>query len=208
MKRLIVMGIVLAMALALSVSASAAMDTTWAVQLRAFNTSNLSAGTITLGTNGTAIDDFKVPEDAYLAILTGNPAELSSTIGDRVAKDMRAPIADGETKVWDLIMFNNGPATTITLIGWVANGVNGQINGDEGEVFLRVKDTGEVIWTAPHEVSGSQTAFMFSKTFDWEPGQIIGLELVATNVVPEPGSMVALFSGLVGLVGFGIRRRK
>ncbi len=26
--------------------------------------------------------------------------------------------------------------------------------------------------------------------------------------VPEPGSMVAMFSGLVGLVGFGIRRRK
>jgi hypothetical protein len=28
------------------------------------------------------------------------------------------------------------------------------------------------------------------------------------ETVPEPGSMVALFSGLVGLVGFGIRRRK
>jgi len=28
------------------------------------------------------------------------------------------------------------------------------------------------------------------------------------QVTPEPGSMVALFSGLVGLVGYGIRRRK
>ena len=27
-------------------------------------------------------------------------------------------------------------------------------------------------------------------------------------VIPEPGSMIALLSGLVGLVGFGIRRRK
>lgn len=28
------------------------------------------------------------------------------------------------------------------------------------------------------------------------------------NAVPEPGSIVAMFSGLVGLVGYGIRRRK
>jgi hypothetical protein len=31
---------------------------------------------------------------------------------------------------------------------------------------------------------------------------------VVAKVVPEPGSMVAMFSGLVGLVGFGIRRKK
>jgi hypothetical protein len=27
-------------------------------------------------------------------------------------------------------------------------------------------------------------------------------------MIPEPGSMFALLSGLVGLVGFGVRRRK
>lgn len=31
---------------------------------------------------------------------------------------------------------------------------------------------------------------------------------VTIEAVPEPGSMVALLSGLVGLVGFGVRRRK
>jgi hypothetical protein len=35
-------------------------------------------------------------------------------------------------------------------------------------------------------------------------GYILSLE----QPVPEPGSMVAMLSGLVGLVGFGIRRRK
>ena len=29
-----------------------------------------------------------------------------------------------------------------------------------------------------------------------------------STVIPEPGSMLAMFSGLIGLVGFGIRRRK
>lgn len=35
-----------------------------------------------------------------------------------------------------------------------------------------------------------------------------GGEFDSVVVTPEPGSMLAMFSGLVGLVGFGIRRRK
>lgn len=31
---------------------------------------------------------------------------------------------------------------------------------------------------------------------------------VVAEVVPEPGSLLALFSGVIGLVGFGIRRRR
>jgi hypothetical protein len=31
---------------------------------------------------------------------------------------------------------------------------------------------------------------------------------VTITLIPEPGSMIALLSGLVGLVGFGVRRRK
>jgi len=37
---------------------------------------------------------------------------------------------------------------------------------------------------------------------DYGKGYILSLE------IPEPGSMVAMLSGLVGLVGFGIRRRR
>lgn len=41
---------------------------------------------------------------------------------------------------------------------------------------------------------------------DWRDGYMF--RVYATPTVPEPGSMLALFSGLIGLVGFGIRRRK
>ncbi len=34
------------------------------------------------------------------------------------------------------------------------------------------------------------------------------IQFGAPVITPEPGSLVAMFSGLVGLVGFGIRRRK
>ena len=66
---------------------------------------------------------------------------------------------------------------------------------------------GNVIWEVPYETSGSITTPVFSTTFAYD-GTSIPLQLVASADVPEPGSMLAMFSGLVGLVGFGIRRRK
>jgi hypothetical protein len=38
--------------------------------------------------------------------------------------------------------------------------------------------------------------------------EIVAGPVSAPTTTPEPGSIVALFSGLVGLVGYGIRRRK
>lgn len=40
---------------------------------------------------------------------------------------------------------------------------------------------------------------------DWRDGYMFR---VYATPVPEPGSMLAMFTGLIGLVGFGIRRRK
>lgn len=44
----------------------------------------------------------------------------------------------------------------------------------------------------------------------WAGGRtyIDNISLDATSTVPEPGSIVAMLSGLVGLAGFGIRRKK
>ena len=46
-----------------------------------------------------------------------------------------------------------------------------------------------------------------TKTFWFSSAETYGFALRPASV-PEPGSLLALFSGLVGIVGFGIRRRK
>jgi len=70
---------------------------------------------------------------------------------------------------------------------------------------------GTILGTAPITTGGSQAApkvkfnLPVAKTADpLSAGSTYILELS----VPEPGSMIAMLSGLVGLVGFGIRRRK
>lgn len=58
--------------------------------------------------------------------------------------------------------------------------------------------------------NGTSTAPQFSWTIDGAQnykGVANALD-AKLRVVPEPGSILALASGLVGLVGFGIRRRK
>ncbi len=42
----------------------------------------------------------------------------------------------------------------------------------------------------------------------WTGTDKLTMEFGDCTCIPEPGSMLAMFSGLVGLVGFGIRRRK
>jgi len=54
--------------------------------------------------------------------------------------------------------------------------------------------------------TGSSTSNLATYTF--APGSISSPTWFTLSQVPEPGSMVAMASGLVGLLGFGIRRRK
>lgn len=57
-------------------------------------------------------------------------------------------------------------------------------------------------YTAPSGIDLLQLAWLVGA-----PGTII-IDNISVQAVPEPGSMLAVLSGIVGLVGFGIRRRK
>jgi len=70
-----------------------------------------------------------------------------------------------------------------------------------------------LIWKATKGVTANGvSAWNFvsadQNVFSAAAGENAYFTVVAAKAVPEPGSMLAMFSGLVGLVGFGIRRRK
>ena len=214
MKKLIVIGIVAAMVMGLAAAASAALDDTWMMQLRPY-AGGVSAGTVTLGTKPGAIDGYTTvgSEDAVLTPPTGTPGELISLLvpGQRTSKDVRAPLTVGQTKIWNLSLYIvGGAAGTIKLDGWMATSAN-QLNhstGGDPDIKLQLKMGETVLWTAPYDSSGAQATPQFTTNIAFS-GTPIDLQLVASAVpIPEPGSMAAVLSGLVGLVGFGIRRRK
>jgi len=70
---------------------------------------------------------------------------------------------------------------------------------------------GETLWTGVISSVGSATnpavTLVVPIVKTGTPGRETAALYTLTQV-PEPGSMIALCSGLIGLVGFGIRRRK
>lgn len=223
MKKLIVIGIVAVMVMGLAVAASAAPfvpNDQWFVQLKAEN-GGMSAGNITTGTKVGASDGYVAVED------TGFPGQVP-TWGEMIItdlapnafvpdgrwnKDQRAPMVRNQVQIWDLKAYINGATTgTLTIKAWVV--ATGKITSPDffvalydGVVIADNYTSATPIWTALHSASGTSAAPQFTLSNIAVSG-FKQYTLVASTVIPEPGSMVALFSGLVGLVGFGIRRRK
>jgi len=208
MKKLIVLGIVAVMGLATMASAAPVIDDGWVVQMRA-ELSGKSLANATFGTKLGAGDGYVTPEDAAYTSGMAPYAYVASVVGGVEAKiDYRAPLTeintDSAPKVWNLVINASGPGT-VTLKAWMLSSAAADIaDGCDNKVALVQNGVKLFEWDASTP-SGTSVAPNFTGDFEFT-GTPIELQLV--SVVPEPGSMLAMLSGLVGLVGYGIRRRK
>lgn len=221
MKKFILTGIVatMVMGLASMVTAAGVVDDTWVVQLKGWNSTGQTQSTFTAGTKTTASDSYVYADgDRTFASPTSGYGELGAIeTGDttgRCSTDYKASLtkdnnSEATAKVWNLYgAINGGAAGTFKITGWVASGAN-TINGDTIVELWKVGDK-DPLYTFKSGDAGTASAPLFtSQAFDIAANQALNFQLRAyTPAVPEPGSLVAMLSGLVGLVGFGVRRRK
>lgn len=194
MRRLIAIGIVATvLVVGLAVAASAVVDSTWVMQLRAYsNSNNASTGTLTLGTKVGAIDAFTlVGAEDNTGAPSGTVGCIFSTITELCNKDYRAPLNanGGGGKVWNLSLYiNGGQPGTIKLDGWMASGTNmlDRSTGGDPSIVLRLWQGTTLLWTVPYGVSGTQAAPTYSNASIAYNGTPISLALVADPAIPSP----------------------
>lgn len=227
MKKLLVIGIIAMMIAGMSVAASAAVQADFFFGLKAVPTAVQGMGANWLATASDAVNGDDGSAAGYNAAYV--PAQSNT-----LEMDVVGPLLDpagrwqvdyrenltGPTDqiVWNLKAYMNTATLTtnsFNLAGYfVSNG--GAIT--DPNFYVKVYDgqgtTGALLKTfnqatgygsesAPSWTSGTFT--LASKTDAHYFTVVAG---TAPASVPEPGSMLAMLSGLVGLVGFGIRRRK
>jgi hypothetical protein len=231
MKKLIVLAVVV-MAFSM-VSAAYAQAPQWLVSFKATDAVNgNAAATTTFGTKNLAKDATEVTADSndtnmvagvstsvYFASFD-NAIDPDGSAGNGWSTDRRAPY-DGYKwtwKTWNAKLWMNSAAShaTIKLTGWNATGTTSDLPANWTAKVTVVNDpqglyTGQT-FTFNTAANGTSSTPQLNWSFSTGGGEFYkGLNNAMTlkfEAVPEPGSMVAMLSGLVGLGGYVIRRKK
>jgi hypothetical protein len=220
MKRLIVFSVV--MLVALATAASAALDTAWVIKLRVSDLNGANAGSINqYGTGATGRNSQTPGPSVVFMYLAGSEPNY-------YFRDIRAPEPYNVVMEWKLtVAAKSGyPASQFKLIAWNESGATSDLDDNWGGVqgtqpdikpvnpdpeafFVRLYMGDTLLYTFNPRENGTSTAPQFSAVYNIQPGQTIeNMFRLVREPVPEPGSIIALATGLVGLAGFGIRRRK
>jgi hypothetical protein len=221
-------GIALVLLLACSVMASAT-ETNWILTVRASDTAGGHAGATTnIGTQ-TGYTDAKdttkgEPGTAPAPPIGGTLAYAESLFPDNAIGqlDFRAPIVGGETKMWTIKLFDQ--RTQDAQGGWpalvdpVMVKVTQSTTAGQSLVYSFGGVPYQYVVTSP---GGIASMWVFDAEHQWSTTNYVQFTLtgvpeapdaltmtILAQPVPEPGSLLALGTGLVGLVGFAIRRRR
>lgn len=135
--------------------------------------------------NGTLPYSAGVTDDLYISV--NNEKYLSF--------DLPYPTDEWHPVSWTIIA-NIAEASTLQFFAHTAGNpaVRYGVHG--------TNQSGEIVFHQPIYGNGD----LVSITLD--PGAYTFTAAASVSSVPEPGSMIAMLSGLVGFAGFGLRRRK